>query len=106
VIRKHPIVLGVAIVILAIGLWSHHGLAAVLLAAGASYVILLMGVVMLGGLARPIPEPPPPGEMRRVRLTYRCSICGTEVRMTTANDEDPEPPRHCQDEMDLVSPID
>jgi hypothetical protein len=106
VIRKHPVVLGVAIVILAIGLWTHHGLAAVLLATAASYVILLVGVTMLGGLARPVPEPPPAGEMRRVRLTYRCSICGTEVRMTTANDEDPEPPRHCQDEMDLVSPID
>ena len=39
-----------------------------------------------------------------MRLTYRCSICGTEVRMTAANDEDPEPPRHCQEDMDLVAP--
>jgi hypothetical protein len=104
VIRKHPIVLGVAVVIFGIGLWSHHGLFAVFLAAAASYLILLIGVVMLGGLARPVPEPPPPGELRRVRLTYRCSVCGTEVRMTAANDEDPEPPRHCQDDMDLVAP--
>ena len=105
-IRKHPVVLGVALVILAAGLLTHHGLAAVLIATGASYVILLLGVVMLGGLARPVPAPPPPGELRRVRLTYRCGICGTEVRMTAANDEDPEPPRHCQDDMDLVAPID
>jgi hypothetical protein len=38
-----------------------------------------------------------------VRLTYRCSICATEVRMTQANDEVPEPPRHCMEDMDLVA---
>ena len=63
-------------------------------------------MAFLGGLARPVPEPPPAGELRKVRLTYRCSICGTEVRMTAANDEMPEPPRHCQEDMDLVTPVD
>jgi hypothetical protein len=75
-------------------------------AAAAFWVLWKVGRAMLGGLIRPRPEPPPPGELRRVRLTYRCSVCGTEVRMTVANDEVPEPPRHCQDEMDLVAPID
>ena len=37
---------------------------------------------------------------------YRCSICGTEVRMTVANDEMPDPPRHCQDDMRLTATID
>ncbi|MGH9139264.1 MAG: hypothetical protein ACRD0G_19820 [Acidimicrobiales bacterium] len=72
----------------------------------AAYLIWRVGRAMLGGLVRPRPEPPPPGELRPVRLTYRCSICGTEVRMTVANDEVPEPPRHCQGEMDLVAPVD
>jgi hypothetical protein len=27
------------------------------------------------------------------------------VRMTTANDEVPDPPRHCLEDMDLVAPI-
>ena len=45
------------------------------------------------------------GELRKVKITYRCDVCGTEVRMTTANDEMPDPPRHCQDEMDLVTPV-
>jgi DNA-directed RNA polymerase subunit RPC12/RpoP len=40
-----------------------------------------------------------------VKLTYRCSICGTEVRMTTAIEQDPEPPRHCMEDMDLLTPI-
>jgi hypothetical protein len=71
----------------------------------AAYVIWRLGRAMLGGLARPRPEPPPAGELRKVRNTYRCSICGTEVRMTVANDETPEPPRHCMDEMELVATI-
>jgi DNA-directed RNA polymerase subunit RPC12/RpoP len=41
-----------------------------------------------------------------VRIVYRCSICGTEVRMTAANDEVPDQPRHCLEDMDLVAPID
>jgi hypothetical protein len=71
----------------------------------AGLLIWKVGAMMLGGLVRPVPEPPPAGELRKVRLRYRCSICGTEVRMTSANDEVPEPPRHCQEDMDLVAPI-
>jgi hypothetical protein len=63
-------------------------------------------MAMLRGLSRPMPEPPPPGEMRKVNLRYRCSICGAEARLTLATDEDPDPPRHCQEEMQLVTPID
>jgi hypothetical protein len=71
----------------------------------AGLLIWKIGAMMLGGLVRPVPEPPPPGELRKVRLRYRCSICGTEVRMTSANDEVPDPPRHCQEDMELVAPI-
>ena len=67
-------------------------------------VIWRGGRAMLGGLVRPMPEAPPPGELRKVKITFRCAICGTEVRMTMANDEVPEPPRHCMDEMELVAP--
>jgi hypothetical protein len=72
----------------------------------AAAVLIKIGFVMLGGLARPVPQPPPPGELRKVRLTFRCSICNTEVRMTAANDQMPEPPRHCMEDMDLVTPVD
>jgi hypothetical protein len=76
-----------------------------LLAAFAFLVIWRVGRAMLGGLVRPMPEPPPPGELRKVKITFRCSVCGTEVRMTMANDEVPDPPRHCMDEMELVAPV-
>jgi hypothetical protein len=69
-------------------------------------VILRVGFGMLRALARPLPEPPPPGELRKVKLLYRCSLCGTEVRMTTANDQQPEPPRHCMEDMELTLPAD
>jgi hypothetical protein len=79
---------------------------ALLVAAFFVWVFFKIGFAMLGGLAQPVPAPPPAGELRKVRIMYRCSICGTEVRMTTANDQMPEPPRHCQDEMELVTPVD
>jgi hypothetical protein len=80
-------------------------LARVAVAVVAVWVIWKLGTRALGNLSRPVPAPPPPGELRRVRNTYRCGVCGTEVRMTMANDEVPDPPRHCQDEMELVSTI-
>lgn len=71
--------------------------------AGA-YVIFKVGFGILRSMAQPVAPPPPAGEMRKVNLRYRCSICGTEVKMTHATDELPEPPRHCQEDMDLVAP--
>jgi len=68
-------------------------------------VVLGVGVAILRLLGRGQPQPPPIGEMRKVDLRYRCDICGAEVRMTLADDEMPEPPRHCQDEMRLVTPV-
>ena len=78
----------------------------ILVAAVAIYVFLRLGIGFLRSLAAPQPEPPPPGEMRKVKITYRCDVCGTEVRMTMAPDEDPPPPKHCLEDMRLVTPID
>lgn len=77
----------------------------VVIAVVVGYLILRIGLAMLRGLAQPIPEPPPAGELRKVKIAYRCSICGAEVRMTIAPDEDPQAPRHCLEDMDLVAPI-
>jgi hypothetical protein len=75
----------------------------VLIAVLAGWLILKVGFGVLSGLATPLPPPPPAGELRKVRLLYRCSLCGTEVRMTSANDEVPDPPRHCMEDMDLMT---
>ncbi|MCU0268364.1 MAG: hypothetical protein MUF83_06915 [Acidimicrobiales bacterium] len=103
---KNRILLVVIVIAAVIALLAGHGALSVLVAALGAWLIFRVGWMMLGGLARPIPEPPPAGELRKVKIAYRCAICGTEVRMTVAPDQDPEPPRHCQEDMDLVAPID
>lgn len=77
----------------------------VLVALAAMYALLMVGIKVIGAFARPLPEPPPPGELRRVKLTYRCTSCGTELRMTLANDQVPDPPRHCADDMELTTMV-
>jgi hypothetical protein len=77
----------------------------VILAIIVGFAIFRIGLAMLRGLAHPTPEPPPAGELRKVKIAYRCSICGAEVRMTIAPDEDPQAPRHCLEDMDLMAPI-
>jgi DNA-directed RNA polymerase subunit RPC12/RpoP len=74
-----------------------------LIAVTLMYFLLRSGFAIVGAFARPVPEPPPPGELRRVKLTYRCNECGAELRMTLANDEVPNPPRHCTEEMELTA---
>ena len=70
----------------------------------AGGLIMRTGLKLLGGFSQPMAEPPPPGELRKVKIMYRCEICGSEVRMTIAPNEDPVPPRHCMDEMTFVAP--
>ena len=74
-------------------------------AALGGLLILWLGIMALRILSQPQPEPPPPGELRKVRFTYRCTLCGAEVRMTIAPMEDPDPPRHCGEEMSILAPI-
>jgi len=64
-----------------------------------------VGMGMLRSFTTPMPPPPPAGEMRRINVRYRCTVCGLELRISMAPDEDPPPPRHCLEDMDLVAPI-
>ena len=70
-----------------------------------AYVLWKTGIGMLRSMTTPLPPPPPSGELRRINVKYRCSMCGLELKMTLAPDEDPPPPRHCLEDMDLVAPI-
>jgi hypothetical protein len=83
---------------LSTALWTLSGL---LLAV----VLWKLGIGMLRALSRPLPPPPPVGEMRRVNVRYRCGVCGVELRLTMAPDEDPPPPKHCLEDMDVVAPL-
>jgi hypothetical protein len=69
------------------------------------YVLWKVGIGMTRSLTTPLPAPPPEGELRRVNVRFRCSLCGVEIRMTMAPEADPQPPRHCMEDMDLVAPI-
>ncbi len=45
--------------------------------------------------------------MQDLNIEYECSICGSKVTMTMApQGELPEPPRHCREDMVLLTPID
>jgi hypothetical protein len=68
-------------------------------------VIWKAGVGMLAALSRPPVDPPEAGELRKVNVRYRCDICGVELRLTMAPDDDPPPPKHCLDDMSVVAPL-
>jgi hypothetical protein len=65
-------------------------------------VVLRVGLWAIRMIATPAPPPLPKGELRRINVKYRCSMCGMEMRVMLAPDEDPEPPRHCMEDMDLL----
>jgi hypothetical protein len=71
----------------------------------AFLVIMRVGLWFIRALST-APPPPAEGELRRVNLKYRCTVCGAELKMTKAGEDLPEPPRHCMEDMDLVAPID
>jgi hypothetical protein len=102
--QRRWIVVGASLVALGV-LFTDAGVVPLVVAVVAGGLIFKVGIGMLAGMAQPVPEPPPPGELRKVKIGYRCSICGSELRMTVANDEMPEPPRHCLEDMELVAPI-
>lgn len=78
--------------------WVAVGLAMV-------WFIWKVGLGMLKSMTSLMPPPPPAGEMRRINVRYRCDVCGVELRLTMAPDEDPPPPKHCTEDMIIVAPI-
>ena len=86
-----------------VGIWGVGPWRAVI-AVIAIGLLLFPGIAMARSVATPLPPPPDPGTLRKVKLVYRCSLCSTEVRMTAALEEDPDPPRHCMEDMDLITP--
>ena len=79
--------------------WVGIGLALV-------WFIWKVGLGMLRSMTSSLPPSPPSGEMRRINVRYRCSVCGMELKLTLAPDQDPPPPKHCLEEMQFVAPVD
>lgn len=68
-------------------------------------VLWKSGLGLVRSFSAPVPEPPPAGQLRKVNVRYRCTVCGLEIKLTLAPDEDPPPPRHCLEDMEIVAPL-
>ena len=104
-LRRRNIIRVFAVVCAVLLVAAGFGLVRSVIAVVAGYALFMTGVKTIGAFARPIPEALPPGELRRVKLNYRCDICGTELRLTLANDQVPEPPKHCTEPMILTTDL-
>ncbi len=76
----------------------------IIVAVVAFMVIMRIGIFFVRALGTDV-KVPVEGELRQVNLRYQCTICGTEVKMTKAGEELPEAPRHCMEDMQLMSPV-
>ena len=69
----------------------------------AFFSIYLAGTFVVRSFSHIPPAEPEIGRLRKVNYRYRCTVCGTEVTMTAApEDEIPNAPRHCREDMILV----
>lgn len=77
----------------------------VVLGLGLMVLLWKAGMATLNALSAPPAPPPEPGELRKVNVRYRCDVCGVELKLTLAPDEDPPPPKHCLEDMTIVAPV-
>ena len=73
------------------------------MALGAAIVIYVTGAAILRKFKIAPPAEPDAADLRPVDVRVRCAVCGAEVTMTMSASEDPEPPRHCREDMVRVS---
>jgi len=62
--------------------------------------VLIWRVAIWG--VRMISNPPPevdPTDVVEVDQDFRCTVCGAEITMRTANLSELVPPKHCREEM-------
>jgi hypothetical protein len=72
------------------------------LALAVAVTLYVIGASMLRKFHVAPPAEPDPDDIKPVNLRFRCVVCGAEVTMTAAQDDDPDAPRHCREDMLLV----
>jgi hypothetical protein len=66
--------------------------------------LYLLTVAVVRTFLRPPPAEPDPDSVVPVSERFRCNVCGTEVVMTASPDGfDLEAPRHCREDMVLIT---
>ena len=70
-----------------------------MLAVVAALTIYLIGAGIIRKFRIAPPEEPDPADLRPADAHFRCTVCGAEVTMTVSATDDPEPPRHCREDM-------
>jgi len=71
----------------------------IVLGVAVALTVYVIGASMLRKFQLAPPEEPDPDDIKPVNLQFRCIVCGARVTMTAAQGDDPEPPRHCREDM-------
>ena len=77
---------------------------------GAIALVAMVAIYTIGaGTLRKFkisPDEPDPEQVVPVDARFRCTVCGAEVTMTTAQAGDElDAPRHCREDMVRVGPV-
>jgi hypothetical protein len=75
----------------------------IVLGVAVAITVYVIGASMLRKFQVAPPAEPDPADIKPVDLHFRCIVCGAEVTMTAAQDDEPDPPRHCREDMVLVA---
>ena len=67
------------------------------IAIGVAIIAFTLWVVRL--LLIPQPEDPDPDAVQEVAVDYRCIVCGLRLSITHAQEDHPDAPRHCREDM-------
>jgi hypothetical protein len=80
----------------------------VVIAVFAAITIYLLGAKSIANFSRGDPPPDPSErELEDVDYRYQCIVCGAQLVLFAAPEgEVPDPPRHCREQMSLVSRVD
>ena len=79
----------------------------VIIAVVAAVVIYVVAARTIANFSKSDPPPDPSeAELEDVDYRYRCIVCGAQVVLYAAPEgEEPAPPRHCREPMQLVTPV-